>query len=453
MNSRSSCSDEGVAPKCGVKRGSQFLSQIDPGPSDTNGILKKKQKLERKIENDITEERDHEDSALACGSSGTSGSPKKKQKLERRSENNIPEEREHEANASNYPGYKCSCGWKPTWEDLDCDKTIEEMTKEHFEELYDNYDKATLFPSIWIPGVKMMIPISCPKCGHEIEINVGADADIMWKDDVPDDRIPDIEGFKVTKILIFSTDQSTYLTYQSSEEFLFLCMRKRRSKSKFFKSGHEEYDHQHNCGWYPDQDYLCSMKDEMERQMAYMGDNKNLMSDMGSVYGVIVTIDVTCLKCNEVIEVKVEVNAKILLEKEEPDHRMRNIEGYNITTYRVLPPHVRTFSRDVMDAVWDSLQPDVEDYDYEDQDNLHFDIPDEVLEEPSQIDLVITGKTRMNNGRCVMGLDKRNILLRPIDRTLPNSCCWSEDKNFKIWNRYRFKVLRHPDATTHGKSR
>ena len=31
------------------------------------------------------------------------------------------------------------------------------------------------------------------------------------------------------------------------------------------------------------------------------------MSDMGSVYGVIVTIPVTCHKCNEVIEVKVEV--------------------------------------------------------------------------------------------------------------------------------------------------
>ena len=104
-------------------------------------------------------------------------------------------------------------------------KTIEEVTKEHFEELYDNFDKDTLFPSIWMPGVKMTIPISCPKCEEEIEINVEVDADIMWEDDVPDDRISDIEGFKVTKILIFSTNQSTYLNYQSSEEFLPLYMR------------------------------------------------------------------------------------------------------------------------------------------------------------------------------------------------------------------------------------
>ena len=393
MNSRSSCSNEGVVPICGVKRGSQFLSQIDPG------------------------------------SSGTSGSPEKKEKLEGRSENSIAEEREHEDNASDYPGYQCSnCGRKPTWEDLeDCD--IEEITKEKFEELYDNYDKDTLFPSIWIPQVMMTIPISCPRCDSEIEINVEADADIMWGNDVTDDSVPNIEGFEVTGIRFIAADK--------------ICQSDMEDQSD-----HEEYDHQHNCGWYPDEDYIGNMKDEMEREMAYMGDDKNLMFGMSSVSGVVVTIPVTCPECDEEIEVNVEVDADIIWEEEEPDHRLPNIEGYDITGFRVLSPDVPTFPRDVMNAAYDSLLPDVEDYDYEDQDNLHFNIPDEVLEEPSEIDLDIICETRMNKGHYVMGLDKRNRLLRPINRTLPNSCCWSEDKNFKVWNRYRFKVLRHPDATT-----
>ena len=261
----------------------------------------------------------------------------------------------------------------------------------------------------------------------------------------PNEGVVPIRGVKLGSQFLSQIDPGTSGTSGSPKK---LKLEKTSENSMAENREHEEYDHQHNCGWYPDDDYLWGMKDELESQMAEMEDDKNLMCEMGSVSGVVVTIPVTCPECDEEIEVNAEVDADIMWEEEEPDYRLPNIEGYDITDLRVLSPEVPTFPTDVMDAAYDSLQPDVEDYDYEDQDDLHFNIPDEVLEEPSEIDLDIIGETRMKKGRCVMGLDKRNRLLRPINRTLPNSCCWSKDKNFKVWNRYRFKVLRHPDATT-----
>ena len=57
-------------------------------------------------------------------------------------------------------------------------------------------------------------------------------------------------------------------------------------------------------------------------------------------------------------------------------------------------------------------------------------------------------KNEQRTLRSGITVDQENRLRRPIYRTGESCCCWPVGKNLKIWNRYRFSVLRHPDAVT-----
>ena len=206
---------------------------------------------------------------------------------------------------SQYSGYRCDCGRKLAWKDLKDDDTIQEIGKEQLEELYDKY---LLSGSVWIYGVKVTIPISCPECDDETEINFKVEADIMWEEDAPDHHVPNIEGYDITNYRILPPDgesvyDSLYFGYQCS------------------------------CGWKPDDEDLKDnneIRRKLEEQLDYMEDDKHLMIDMGSVYDVIVTAPVTCPKCDDEIDINFEVDAGIMWEKNAPDHRLPNIEGYRV---------------------------------------------------------------------------------------------------------------------------
>ena len=331
--------------------------------------------------------------------------------------NNMPGPRQGEQVnvGSEYSGYRCACGRKLTWEDLEDDDIIQGKGKKQLEELYDKY---LLSGSVWIYGVKVTIPISCPKCDDETEINFEVDADIMWEEDVPDHLVPNIEDYDITNYRILPPD-GEYPGYDSLY-----------------------FGYQCSCGWELDDKDLednNGIRRKLEEQLDYMEDDKHLMIDMESVYDVIVTVPITCPKCDHEIDINFKVNAGIMWEKDAPDHRLPNIEGYRVFQYRVFPAFVPIGFRDVMAAAY---------FSYEDLDDPYVDITDDALEEPKEIELDIICKTTMNGGRCVVGLDQGNRLRRPIYNTAKDSCCWPVDKNFKVWNRCKFNVLRHPDAVT-----
>ena len=100
---------------------------------------------------------------------------------------------------------------------------------------------------------------------------------------------------------------------------------------------------------------------------------------------------------------KVEVDADVEWEKDEPYRRGPRIESYCITNHKIVPADAET-TGSFLECVGGD-----DGYDYED-DDLYFDIPESALEESAKIDLDIIAKTYMNGGYCFMGIDKNDAL-------------------------------------------
>ena len=65
----------------------------------------------------------------------------------------------------------------------------------------------------------------------------------------------------------------------------------------------------------------------------------------------------------------------------------------------------------------------------------------------SVAELDIIAKSRMNDGQCIMAIDRSNKFYRPIYRTDADTCCWPMWREFKVGYRYKFTILRYPDDT------
>ena len=157
--------------------------------------------------------------------------------------------------------------------------------------------------------------------------------------------------------------------------------------------------------------------------------------------GLGVKIHVPCQHCGLEIEYNVSADATPVYEDDDPDSdKMPSIDYYDIDDFKIVHP-----DEDLPQRIFDAAFGPPDEYDYE-KDEVYFDIDEETVGEPSELELDIIARTAMNQGYCYMGIDSQDRLFRPIFNTGQGQCCWPYQKFFEVGDRVKFRVLRHPNT-------
>ena len=171
-------------------------------------------------------------------------------------------------------------------------------------------------------------------------------------------------------------------------------------------------------------------RETLENEILQM--NSPFLTCEDSVGTEILEVSFPCAKCDEPIEFKVEVDAEnVWDDKWESD--TSNVLGFSCREFRiVLTQSTNTNTHEI------KCKNEHEKHNFEAEGGL--------LENAAEVQMDIVAKTHMNGGYCIMALDGTNRFRRPIYRTETDACCWPIFFNFKVGQRYRFTVLKQPEA-------
>ena len=160
----------------------------------------------------------------------------------------------------------------------------------------------------------------------------------------------------------------------------------------------------------------------------------------GSIGDVTTTHFVSCPMCSEQILLNVVVTATPVYDDLDGESdKMPSVNYFHDIEIKYILP------RDTPDNKTASLMGVFVFPDYDDDDDHYLPSVGEYDLTEDRLNLVITVKTRMNNGYCFIGWDMtKGELVRPILRTATNQCCWRKtDPVLDVGQQYRFQVYSH----------